>query len=90
VSLLRLGEAIKYKGNPKEALIIFNDVLDKCKANNNLLYVDFAMQHRGKCLLELGEITEAEKCFKEALKLRELKGDESLIESTRQALYFIK
>jgi len=89
-SLIRLGEAIKYNGHPMEALKIFNDVLDKCKANNNLFYVDFAMQHKGKCLLELGEITEAEKCFKEALKLRELKGDVSLIESTRQALNFIK
>ncbi|MEQ6357495.1 tetratricopeptide repeat protein [Lysinibacillus sp. M3] len=90
VSLIRLGEAIKYNGNPMEALEIFNDVLDKCKANNNLLYVDFAMQHRGKCLLELGEIAEAEKCFKETLKLREFKGDVSLIKSTRQALNFIK
>lgn len=90
VSLIRLGEAIKYNGNPMEALEIFNEVLDKCKANDNLLYVDFAMQHKGKCLLELGEIAEAEKCFKETLKLRELKGDLSLIESTRQALNFIK
>ncbi|WP_197140328.1 hypothetical protein [Lysinibacillus sphaericus] len=47
-----------------EALKIFNDVLDKCKANNNLFYVDFAMQHKGKCLLELGEITEAENALK--------------------------
>lgn len=90
VSLIRLGEAIKYNGNPMEALEIFNEVLDKCKANDNLFYVDFAMQHKGKCLLELGEIAEAEKCFKETLKLRELKGDLSLIESTRQALNFIK
>jgi len=90
VSLIRLGEAIKYNGNPMEALEIFNEVLDKCKANDNLFYVDFAMQHKGKCLLELGEIAEAEKYFKETLKLRELKGDLSLIESTQQALNFIK
>ncbi|MEY9973341.1 tetratricopeptide (TPR) repeat protein [Lysinibacillus sp. RC46] len=90
VSLIRLGEAIKYNGNPMKALGIFNEVLDKCKANNNLAYLDFAIQHKGKCLLELGEIAEAEKCFKEALKLRELKGDVSLIESTQQGLNFIK
>ncbi|MGE8036985.1 hypothetical protein [Lysinibacillus sp. NPDC093692] len=90
VSLIRLGEAIKYNGNPIEALEIFNGVLDKCEADNNLLYVDFAMQHRGKCLLELGKIAEAEKCFEGALKLREHKGDVLLIESTRQALNFIK
>lgn len=90
VSLIRLGEAIKYNGNPMKALGIFNEVLDKCKAKNNLLYLDFAIQHKGKCLLELGEIAEAEKCFKEALKLRGNKGDVSLIESTQQALIFIK
>lgn len=88
--LIRLGEAIKYNGNPMKALGIFNEVLDKCKANNNLLYLDFAIQHKGKCLLELGEIAEAEKCFKEALRLRELKEDILLIESTQQALNFIK
>ncbi|MED3804259.1 hypothetical protein P4562_20265 [Lysinibacillus xylanilyticus] len=65
VALIRLGEAIKYKGNPMKALEIFNEVLEKCKANNNLLYLDFAIQHKGKCLLELGGIVEAEKCFKE-------------------------
>ncbi len=90
MSLIRLGEAIKYNGNPMKALGIFNEVLDKCKANNNLLYLDFAIQHKGKCLLELGEIEEAEKCFKEALRLRELKEDILLIESTQQALNFIK
>ena len=90
VALIRLGEAIKYNGNPMKALEIFNEVLEKCKANNNLLYLDFAIQHKGKCLLELGGFVEAEKCFKEALKLREFKGDVSLIESTRQALNFIK
>ena len=90
VALIRLGEAIKYNDNPMKALEIFNGVLEKCKANNNLLYLDFAIQHKGKCLLELGGFVEAEKCFKEALKLREFKGDVSLIESTRQALNFIK
>ncbi|GAB0170013.1 tetratricopeptide repeat protein [Lysinibacillus sp. CTST325] len=90
VSLIRLGEAIKYNGNPMKALGIFNEVLVKCKANNNLLYMDFVIQHKGKCLLEIGEIAEAEKCFNEALKLREIKGDVSLIESTQQALNFIK
>lgn len=90
VALIRLGEAIKYNDNPMKALEIFNEVLEKCKANNNLLYLDFAIQHKGKGLLELGGFVEAEKCFKEALKLREFKGDVSLIESTRQALNFIK
>ncbi|KOP71430.1 hypothetical protein AMS59_18605 [Lysinibacillus sp. FJAT-14745] len=90
VSLIRLGEAIKYNDGPMKALEVFNEVLDKCKTNNHLLYLDFAIQHKGKCLLEIGEIAEAEKCFKEALKLRELKEDVSLIESTQQALNFIK
>ena len=90
MSLIRLGEAIKYNGNHMKALGIFNEVLDNCKTKNNLLYLDFAIQHKGKCLLELGRMTEAEQCFKEALELRELKGDVSLIESTQQALNFIK
>lgn len=41
-------------------------------------------------LLELGKFIEAEKCFKEALKLREYKGDRKLIESTQLALNFLE
>jgi hypothetical protein len=43
VALIRLGEAIKYNGNPMKALEIFNEVLEKCKASNN--FVIFGLCH---------------------------------------------
>jgi HTH-type transcriptional regulator, pleiotropic regulator of extracellular virulence genes len=90
VSLLRLGEALKYDNKHKEALDVFNEVLVKCKDNNDADYMDFALQHKGKCLMELGRLDESQECLSEALKLRYLKGDSNLIESTQQSLELVK
>ena len=40
----------------------------------------------GKLLVEQGLYQEAYQCFAQALQLRERKGDEALIQSTREAL----
>jgi len=90
VSLIRLGEAFKYNNNQNKALQIFNDALKKCEHNNSTIYLDFVLQHKGKCLLELNRIVEAEECLTKALKLRENKGDVRLIKSTQQVLNFIE
>jgi len=90
VTLIRLGEALKYNKKHYEALEYFDKALNKFKEDKINNHLDFAFQHIGKCLMELGRLDEAEKNFIEAYKLRELKGDTSLIKSTKQALCLVK
>lgn len=90
VSLIRLGEALKYDSNHIEALDKFNVALNLCKANKIVEYLDFVLQHKGKCLMELAILNEAQECFLEALALRKTKGNFSLIDSTQQALNLLK
>lgn len=85
-TLIRLGEALKYDNNHKGALDKFDEALNLCKTYKIVEYVDFALQHKGKCLMELARLKEAEECFLEAYQLREIKEDFSLIDSTKQAL----
>ena len=90
VNLIRLGEALKYAGQHQQALSNFNVAIDQCAKQEHSQLLDFAYQHKGKCLLELKEVSEANKCFRKAMDLRVRKGDESLIDSTQRALNFIK
>ena len=90
VSLIRLGEALKYANQHQKALELFNSALTKCHDNRVELYLDFTLQHKGKCLMELGELEEAETCFVQSLKLREHKAEPSLIKSTELALNLIR
>ncbi|MDM5247662.1 tetratricopeptide repeat protein [Lysinibacillus sp. G4S2] len=90
VTLIRLGEALKYDKKHSEALEFFDKAFNKCKDNNIDAYLDFALQHKGKSLMELGRFVEAEKCFISAFKLRKFKGDTTLIDSTKQALDFVQ
>lgn len=90
VSLIRLGEAEKYDNNHIIALERFNYALEKCNTNNVDEYLDFVWQHKGKCLMELARLDEAEECFLKALRLRSVKGIPSLIESTEQAIRLVK
>lgn len=90
VSLIRLGEAYKYDDGHEEALLLFQQALEICDLQQVIDYVDFVLQHKGKCLMELGRLTEAEDCFLQALSIRQTKGDHSLIESTEQALSHVR
>ncbi|WP_404427932.1 hypothetical protein LG296_08315 [Ureibacillus chungkukjangi] len=89
VCKIRLGEALKYNNNHLKALEVFDGALELSLAHDSL-HLDYVLQHKGKCLLELNKVIEAEKCFKVALKLREYKSNEELIKSTQLALDFIK
>ena len=89
VSKIRLGEALKYNNNLLKALEVFDRALE-LSIDSDSLYLDYVLQHKGKCLLELNRIIEAEKCFKDALTLRELKGNEALIKSTKLALELVE
>ena len=88
ITLVRLGEALKYDYQHNEALELFEQALNHCNEHNVTTYLDFVLQHKGKCLLELKQIDDAKICFKEALDLREIKGNQSLIESTKIALTY--
>ena len=85
-TLIRLGEALKYDSNHGEALDKFNAALSLCEANKIDEYLDFVLQHKGKCLMEIEMLNEAEECFLEALVLRNTKGNFALIDSTQQAV----
>ncbi|MFC2947566.1 tetratricopeptide repeat protein [Virgibacillus sediminis] len=86
VSLIRLGEALKYNNNHNEALNKFNQALERCQCNNMDNYIDYVHQHKGKCLMELSRLDEAEECFLEALRIRKQKGNPELISSTQAAI----
>jgi HTH-type transcriptional regulator, pleiotropic regulator of extracellular virulence genes len=86
ISLIRLGEAYKYDNKHEKALEKFNQAINKCKKYKLDSYLDFVLQHKGKCLLELKKVEEAIHCLEKALEIRKLKGDISLIQSTKQAL----
>ena len=88
ISLIRLGEALKYENKHADALEKFNGALRLCTETENQSYTDFALQHKGKCLLELTKVDHAIVCFQEALEIRKVKGIRSLIDSTEIALEF--
>ncbi|MFC6038413.1 hypothetical protein ACFPYN_02990 [Paenisporosarcina macmurdoensis] len=88
ISLIRLGEALKYDNKLEEALEKFNLALVRCEETDENSHLDFAFQHKGKCLLELNRLEDAMNCFQSALELRKSKGNSSLIYSTEQAIEF--
>lgn len=90
ISSIRLGEAFKYDGKHTKANQLFDESITKCKAYKHGSYLDFALQHKGKCLLEMGNLTVAKDCLDEALRIRKLKGDEELIQSTQLAIKLLK
>lgn len=90
VTLIRLGEALKYDEKHDKALELFEKSFKNCKDNMLDTYLDFALQHKGKCLMEMGRLDEAEIDFIKALKLRQFKGDITLIDSTENALELVK
>lgn len=89
VCMIRLGEAFKYNNDHEKALKKFTEALKVIIENALDLYKDFALQHKGKCFIEMNRWDEAEQCFLKALTMRQAKGIPSLIESTQQALAFV-
>ena len=85
-NLIRLGEALKYDGQHEQALKKFDEAIELCTPSNGSNLLDFAYQHKGKCLLELGQVSSALVYFQKALKIRLVKGDQSLIDSTQKAI----
>ncbi|WP_150284395.1 hypothetical protein [Rummeliibacillus sp. TYF-LIM-RU47] len=90
ITSIRLGEAYKYDNEHGIAIEHFNFAMKLSKENETDEYLDFVLQHKGKCLLELTRLDEAEACFIEAMKLRVKKGKPALIQSTQDALNLLK
>ncbi|MBK3496416.1 tetratricopeptide repeat protein [Viridibacillus sp. YIM B01967] len=89
-NLIRLGEAFKYAGQYEDALKSFDIAIQELMPIDDCDLLDFAMQHKGKCLMEVGEWKSALSQFHKALCIRKRKGSKSLINSTELAIQFVK
>lgn len=85
-TLIRLGTALQYLGRHGEALGRFDDAESLVRRERLPGLIDFVLQHRGKCLAELGRVDEARACFRRALRARRIRGDAALVASTEAAL----
>ena len=90
ITLIRLGEVYKYGRSYEDASTCFYEAISKCVAEDYTKQLDFAHQHLGKCFMEMGMFEHAKSQLLIALKLRENKGDEALINSTIKALELLK
>ncbi len=86
---LRLAIALQYADRHHEALPLFRRVLEEIHQTSERKLEDYALQHLGKCLAELNRLDEAQTRLREALKLRNLQGDQELIDSTTSAIAMI-
>lgn len=84
VNRLRLATLMQYAGEHEAAIAMFDDGVARARSLG--LLVDFALQHRGKCLAELGRWEAAIADFEAALAGREKADDAALVASTREAL----
>ncbi|MDH6108876.1 tetratricopeptide (TPR) repeat protein [Kitasatospora sp. MAP12-15] len=82
---LNLGDAHRYAGDVQTADALYRSALSTARSQHPEL-VDFALQHTGKHLMERGDLAGAQAHLQEALRLRIVKGDAGLVESTQAAL----
>jgi tetratricopeptide (TPR) repeat protein len=83
-NLVRLATALQYADAHEAAMPLFEEALVVTAETGVAL--DFAHQHLGKCLAELGRWGEAIGHFEQALAMRQARGDAGLIASTEEAL----
>ena len=87
VQSLRWADILRYRGDFEEAGDLFDGALKICAALPDVAdYKDVVLQHQGKLHFDLGEYEVALEKFNEALEIRKLKNDQSLIESTEIAI----
>jgi tetratricopeptide (TPR) repeat protein len=85
-NLIRLATAEQYGGHHEQALDHFAQARDVIDAHALEGLRDFACQHMGKCLTEMGRWDEARAMFAAAASLRASRGAAGLLASSRQAL----
>ena len=87
IALIRLGETHRCRDEYDDAERVLRDALGRAEAAPALAdYVDFALQHLGKALVDRGEAAAAAECLERALAVRRAKGDPELVASTERAL----
>lgn len=79
-----LGEAYRCADRPAEAVAELEQALTESRQAG--AYVDFALQHLGKAVLDAGDPARAAGLLAEALELRRRRGDAALTESSELAL----
>lgn len=85
---INLGDAYRYRGQLPPAGVQYREALQLARAASPDS-VDFALQHLGKWHLDRGDPAAAESCLREALVLRQAKGDPELIRSTEATLRLV-
>lgn len=84
---IRLADVKRRQGRLKESLSDLQALAESTKETPELQsYIDVVIQHTGKVYFSMGDFSEALKNFEAALAIRIKKGDEELIESTRNAI----
>jgi tetratricopeptide (TPR) repeat protein len=80
-----LATAAQYTGRRAEANSLFSEALALCRQHGWQELERFVLHHWGRSLVEEGEFDRAESAFREALELRQARGD-SRAASTAAAL----
>jgi tetratricopeptide (TPR) repeat protein len=88
MSRLALATTLQYRGEHERAAAMFRGLLDEIRETPDRTGEDYVLQHFGKCLAEMGRLTEATEMFLAALRLREAAGPgaAALADSSRRAL----
>tara|TARA_B100000700_G_C14720679_1_gene703581 strand:- start:232 stop:792 length:561 start_codon:yes stop_codon:yes gene_type:complete len=88
---IRLANVYQWKKAFQKANGLFMDTILLCKNDDSCQgYLDFALQHYGKCLFDQSLYSEALEQFEEALRLRQSKNSPDLINSTEFAISVTK
>jgi len=87
VTQLRFAQLLQFAGQLAESESLLANLVARCRGEPSLHpLLDFALQHLGKVLFDQGEYGRALDRFREAMALREAKGDRELIASTQLAI----
>jgi rhodanese-related sulfurtransferase len=81
---LRLAIAYQYRGDEKQSIALFKEVLPKLESLDHQL--DFGFQHWGKFLVEQGQVRAGLVFLERALAMRKVAGNAELIASSEKAV----
>jgi tetratricopeptide (TPR) repeat protein len=87
---IRYATALQYVGRHQDSLSSFDEALAFIVERRLRKLRDFALQHKGKCLVEVGLLNEALRCFEAALRIRRKRKEKALIRSTTFAMAAVK